>query len=72
VALIVFVGDAVVATTPLPHVIIVIFEAQKHWAVPIAAAVGHVGFMLEREADKMKAEAKAEAAHRAIHYNMGA
>lgn len=55
-ALVVFVGDAAAAALPLPHVIIVVIHTQKAWAVPIAAALGHLGFMLERAADKQKTE----------------
>ena len=58
IALVVFVGDAAAAALPLPHAIVVIIHTQKTWAVPIAAAIGHLGFMLERAADKQKAEDK--------------
>lgn len=58
IALVVFVGDAVAAAVPIPHFILVVIHTQKAWAVPIAAAVGHIGFMLDSAAAKEESEAK--------------
>jgi hypothetical protein len=65
-ALVVFVGDAAAAAMPLPHVVLVVIHTQKTWAVPIAAALGHIGFMLERAADQKKHQDKLDAAAKRI------
>lgn len=48
-ALVVFVADAGSALAHLP--VVSSFLNQNHWTVPVAAFLGHSGFILERAGD---------------------